>query len=95
MEEIERVSCDGVTEPIYRSDELVRLELLCYPNPEGLHPIEANWRDLARKLMGHIQCLQKQIVLHHDNSYWRYTNHGDCPVCKKKLPFEFPKKFSP
>lgn len=28
----------------------VRLELLGYPDPEGLHPSEKSWRELARKL---------------------------------------------
>lgn len=26
-------------------------ELLQYPNPVGLHPVEARWRDFARELI--------------------------------------------
>lgn len=32
------------------SERQTMLELLDYPNPEGLHPVEARWRDLAREL---------------------------------------------
>lgn len=34
----------------YTDAELVKLNLLDYPNPQGLHPVEAEWRNVARKL---------------------------------------------
>jgi hypothetical protein len=33
------------------SDQQTMLELLTYPNPEGLHPAEIRWRDFARALL--------------------------------------------
>ena len=33
------------------SDQQTMLELLTYPNPKGLHPIETRWRDFARALL--------------------------------------------
>jgi hypothetical protein len=34
----------------YTTDEYTMIELLNYPNPEGLHPSEIRWRNVARKL---------------------------------------------
>ena len=47
--------------PIYTPDEMVRLELLAYKNPDGLHPVEENWRNLARKLMSHTKWIQSKL----------------------------------
>src|SRR5438094_8970048 len=33
------------------SDQQTMLELLSYPNPQGLHPSETRWRDFARALL--------------------------------------------
>ena len=32
-------------------DQQTMLLLLAYPNPQGLHPVEARWRDFARALL--------------------------------------------
>lgn len=41
------------------------LQLLAYPNPEGLHPVEVRWRDFARELIREgdekIKLLEEQI----------------------------------
>ena len=29
----------------------IKLELLFYPNPKGIHPVEEGWRDFARDLL--------------------------------------------
>ena len=33
------------------SDQQTMLELLAYPNPVGLHPVEIRWRDFTRALL--------------------------------------------
>ena len=48
--------------PDYNASEMVRLELLAYPTPEGLHPIEHQWRDLAKKLLKHTKILQELAI---------------------------------
>ena len=66
----------------YTPEEMVRLELLCYQNPEGLHSIEAAWRDLARKLKAHVEELQDSLEKHHQSHHWKYAHNGKpCPVC--------------
>jgi len=35
-------------------------ELLKYPNPEGLHPVEAAWRDHCRELLSEFKSLPSQ-----------------------------------
>lgn len=49
------------------------LELLDYPNPEGLHPAEARWRDLARSLKSERDELRErveQVIGHWRNTDW-------------------------
>ncbi len=41
--------------------QLVRIELLRYDNPEGLHPIEAQWRDLCKVLLEEVEQTQKDL----------------------------------
>jgi len=48
--------------PYYTDADLVRLELLAYPTPEDLHPVEHNWRELARKLLEHTKELQNVAI---------------------------------
>lgn len=70
---------------------MVRLELLAYENPEGLHPIEKSWRDLCRKLVKHNEemqdvaqrCIKKM-------SQWDREQ-----MSKEFVPFKFPKAFTP
>lgn len=47
-----------------------KLELLDYPNPEGLHPVEASWRDFARTLRDEITRL-KSFGCELDKNYIR------------------------
>ncbi len=73
--------------PGYSADELVRLEILAYPTPEGLHPIEKNWRDLCKKLLQHSKELQKGFVELNIavSSYQRFNFK----------PMKFPEQFTP
>lgn len=78
--------------PLYSPDELVRLEILQYKNPDGLHPIESNWRNLCRKLMHHAQEM-KNLVENHHTGYVRITN-GKCNCCPDNYKFfKFPEPF--
>lgn len=73
--------------PTYTADELVRLEILSYENPEGLHPIESAWRDIARKLIEHCSVLQNTLIeLNKLSGYNKIDNLS---------PFKFPKRFTP
>jgi hypothetical protein len=79
----------------FTAEEQVRLELLAYPDPEGLHPIEASWRRLARKLKNKLQHADSIITQHHDSRYWKCFS-TECPVCKDKYTQNvFPKPFEP
>lgn len=74
--------------PIYSPSELVRIELLQYDNPSGLHPIELEWRNLSRKSLEHTQTLQQAL---------EYVL-SKCPEYVKReyedwKPFKFPTKF--
>lgn len=82
----------------YSASQLVRIELLRYSNPEGLHPIELQWRDLARALLNDVEKLQDLITKHHESFLWKgYSLGQDCPVCTKAsyTPTKMPKAFSP
>lgn len=46
---------------IYTEQEKTMLELLDYTNPEGLHPNECRWRDLARKLKNDLSEVQSEL----------------------------------
>ena len=83
------------TIPTYTTAQLVRIELLRYDNPDGLHPIESNWRDLSRKLLEHVEYLQEQMKIHHTANILRYDFKGECPLChiKEFKGDEFPGKF--
>lgn len=75
----------------YQPDELTRLELLTYPNPEGLHPVEINWRNLCRKLFEDVRELESALVKH---KHW--DREGDkCFTCNlPKLPRNWPAQFT-
>jgi hypothetical protein len=62
----------------YTPEELVRMEILQYDNPEGLHPVEGSWRTLARKLMQDCASLNKALTSHHG----RVPNDGKCFECQ-------------
>lgn len=73
--------------PEYTPNEMVRLEILAYKNPEGLHPVEENWRNLCRKLLEHTQAMQTKLEsvkpkLRYDTDLENWT------------PTKFPKAFS-
>jgi hypothetical protein len=76
--------------PVYSPEELTRLELLLYPNPSGLHPIEVSWRDLSRKLKQHCEELQR-IVEHVNAAAPHYNKLKE----EDWTPFKFPTKFEP
>ncbi len=82
--------------PDYSPVDMVRLELLAYDNPEGLHPVEQQWRDLARKLKQHIESLQVIVNEHHlpAAKYWKGTDEN-CPGCKTYHSIKFPAPFKP
>jgi hypothetical protein len=63
---------------------MVRIELLRYENPEGLHDIETAWRDLARKLLEHVEELDS--VLASVPVKYQESPHN---------PTKFPVKFTP
>lgn len=74
----------------YTPDEKVRLELLLYNNPDGLHPVEENWRNLCRKLADDVRKLELALAAHHAN----VPANGSCFVCElPKLPRNWPTKF--
>lgn len=83
--------------PEYTPQEMVRLELLQYENPEGLHPVEQAWRDLARKLLRHAQSLEELVIHHHDLGLRYRQGDGECHACKSKgfQKFNFPQPFKP
>lgn len=51
-----------VKPPNYTASELVRIELLRYEQPQGLHPVEKGWRDLALRLLEHVEALDKALA---------------------------------
>lgn len=75
--------------PNYSPSELVRIELLRYDNPEGLHPVEAQWRDLASKLLEHIEDLQREAA----------AMYKVLPCYHQEkfnfMEYKFPQKFTP
>lgn len=73
--------------PTYSPGELVRIELLRYDNPDGLHPIEQQWRELARKLLIHVETLQEAIESSRNKDF-RYSALSDFQSMK------FPGKFT-
>jgi len=78
---------------IYTPSEIVRLELLQYENPEGLHPIEQEWRNLARKLMEHVKASDMVATIFYEklgDSVKRYLPEE----LKDWKPFKFPSKFT-
>ena len=38
------------------------IALLEYPNPEGLHPNESRWRDVARKLVARLGTTPEELA---------------------------------
>ena len=42
------------TFPDFTPTDEVRMELLQYEDPDGLHPVEAQWRSLCRRLLKHV-----------------------------------------
>lgn len=73
--------------PNYSDSELVRLELLQYPTPDGLHPVEKSWRELAKKLMLHTEELQRALKDLNPRMYENYRF-----VFKE---VKFPEQFKP
>jgi len=78
----------------YTAPELVRMELLQYDNPEGLHPVEEAWRSLARKLMFNLRSTQELLAKHH-TEYPRHHDVSKCPFCieAEYKPIVLPKPF--
>lgn len=76
----------------YESDELVRIELLQYPNTGNLHPVEEAWRNLARKLLSDVVKLEKALC---DHKAHTFTDGEKCFTChlEGKLPRKFPEAF--
>lgn len=69
---------------------MVRLELLQYKNPEGLHLVEEEWRNLARKLMKHNIELQKLLT----SAISKVSEYNRTQELKDWKPFKFPSAFS-
>lgn len=69
--------------------DMVRIELLRYPNPDGLHPVEEQWRDLGRKILNRLEETEAFLV----------QALNKCPEYYKRdnafTPTKFPKKFNP
>lgn len=79
----------------YHSDELVRLELLQYENPDGLHSIEAAWRNLARKLLFDVKELEKALVNHGHYNDIEGKKCFKCNIPTVNFPRKFPEAFRP
>lgn len=78
--------------PCYNADELVRLELLRYENPDGLHPVERDWRNLARKLLEHVEHAENVTKTLHDSmTGYALAKLGD--NIEHWKPYKFPVKF--
>lgn len=77
-----------MTKITYTPQEMIRLELLCYNNPEGLHPVEEAWRNLCRKLMQHVEASDSDLAACLQKAAYR------TPETKDWKPFKFPTKFS-
>ena len=73
--------------PEYTASDLVRLELLAYPTPEGLHPVEKNWREVSKKLLQHVKQLQTAFddLNSKEKDYNKYSF----------TPMKFPETFKP
>jgi len=69
-----------VTPPEYTPSDLVRIELLRYEQTEGLHPVERAWRDLAKKLLSHVEMLDQNL----ESKAPKYGFEGH-------KPYKFPK----
>lgn len=61
----------------YTPDELVRIEILQYLDTEGLHPVEAKWRQLARKLHQDLAEAERALQTHHH----KVPQDGKCFTC--------------
>jgi len=72
--------------PEYGPSDLVRLELLAYPTPDGLHPVERNWREVAKKLLQHTK--QLEIALDELNSKEKDYNKYNFTRMKFPEPFK-------
>lgn len=78
---------------IYTESELVRLELLCHENPSTLHPVEACWRDLARKLIEDVKVLEIALKAHH---HTKVSDSNKCFTCGlSNTVRKFPEAFKP
>lgn len=75
--------------PTYSPHQLVRIELLRYQNPDGLHPIEEAHRDLAKDMLSHIEHLQN--LLEEIKPKLPSYNH----TLDEWIPIKFPGKFTP
>ena len=76
--------------PIYSPHQLVRIELLRYENPEGLHCIEASYRNLCRDMLQHIEALQAAL----ENSKTKHNQYNIPEELKEWTPMKFPQKFT-
>lgn len=76
----------------FTPEELIRLEILCYETPEGLHPIEKSWRDLARKLKNQLVDLQQTIEEHNEELGYSENSCRVCQDCEYRS-FKFPEAF--
>ena len=84
-------SFDLMNTPNYTPSDMVRLEILAYQTPEGLHPVEEAWRNLARKLLLHVNETQKLALTYKEkvNNINYLTND-----LKDWKPMKFPTPFS-
>lgn len=70
--------------------EMVRIELLRHEDPDGIHPIEKAWRELARKLLDELEKVELQLA----------HKIKDLPEYKRTeweksfTPTDFPKAFT-
>lgn len=77
--------------PQYTPSEMVRLELLQYENPEGLHPIQEQWRDLCKKIIEHVVEADRMAMIFSD----KVNNKQYLPEhIRDYKPFKFPPKFT-
>jgi hypothetical protein len=57
--------------PDFTPTDEVQMELLQYEDPDGLHPVESQWRSLCRRLLKHVTARDMMLKELTEKSYSR------------------------